>query len=368
MDNKKTLYTILALVAGIVVGYMTNGSKILVQDQGASALSSKVTQENYNESSTDSDIFKSIDKKLEDIIVALNNKKLQSSPMKISYDSSNIKKAQEELSNTRNSTGAAINPSIYAPFPNLITVTDNVNTVDYHVLINIYSGTSSFTFTPTLFGRSDIPMNNIPFKRVANSAAKYGTSTRVRALAGWGPYFNSLAVSSNITVNSSTNNLTVPANQVGTIEFTYSLPKNEFFSGIHSFKINNLFDAFQSNNYLTVQNVPELFMYANGINDTPIFTTLQTNTFFTPLVMSLNNSLYGSGFGNANEVTISYFNGCTASSVPTIVSGKNDGILQRVELGGLVNLSQGQSCELGISFKNIDTGKVKFINVIVLGQ
>ncbi|HRH30832.1 MAG TPA: hypothetical protein PK886_02090 [Candidatus Paceibacterota bacterium] len=368
MDNKKILYIALALVGGIVVGYMTGGSKISVQDQGAATLSSKVAQESLNNSTTESDVFKSIDKQLEDKILAENNKRLKDMDFKISYDSVNIKKAQEQVKANRTSTSSAINPSIYAPFPNLITVTDNVNTVDYHVLLNINSGTSSFTFIPIFFGRSDIPMNNIPFKRLSNSAAKYSTSTRIRSLAGWGPYFNSLAISSNITVNSSNNNLTVPANQIGTIEFTYSLPKNEFFSGIHSFKINNLFDAFQSNSYLTVQNVPELFMYANGINDTPIFTSLQTNMFFTPLILSLNNSLYGSGFGNINEVTISYFNGCTASSIPTIVSGKNDGILQRIELGNLVTLSQGQLCELGISFKNIDTGKVKFLNVIVLGQ
>jgi hypothetical protein len=368
MDNKKIVYIVLALVVGIVVGYMTGGSKIQIGDQGAATLSSKVAQESLNNSTTESDVFKSIDKQLEDKIISENNKRLKGVDFKISYDSANIKKAQEQIKTNRTSTSSALTPSIYAPFPNLITVTDNVNTIDYHVLININSGTSSFTFTPILFGRSDIPMNNIPFKRLSNSAAKYGTTTRVRSLAGWGPYFNSFAISNNITVNSSTNNLTVPANQIGTIEFTYSLPKNEFFSGIHSFKINNLFDAFQSNNYLTVQNVPELFMYANGINDTPIFTSLQTNAFFTPLIMSLNNSLYGSGFGNTNEITISYFNGCVASSVPTIVSGKNDGILQRIELGNLVTLSQGQLCELGISFKNIDTGKVKFLNVIVLGQ
>ena len=37
MDNKKTLYVALALVGGIMVGYMTGGSKISVQDQGAAA-------------------------------------------------------------------------------------------------------------------------------------------------------------------------------------------------------------------------------------------------------------------------------------------------------------------------------------------
>lgn len=37
MENKKTLYVALALVGGIIVGYMTGGANISVQDQGATA-------------------------------------------------------------------------------------------------------------------------------------------------------------------------------------------------------------------------------------------------------------------------------------------------------------------------------------------
>ncbi|MBP7845951.1 MAG: hypothetical protein KA007_00780 [Candidatus Pacebacteria bacterium] len=49
MEDKKILYVALALVGGIMVGYMTGGSKISVQDQGASTLSSKVVQDVYVE-------------------------------------------------------------------------------------------------------------------------------------------------------------------------------------------------------------------------------------------------------------------------------------------------------------------------------
>jgi len=45
MEDKKILYIVLALVGGIMVGYMTGGSKISVQDQGAASLSSRVAQE-----------------------------------------------------------------------------------------------------------------------------------------------------------------------------------------------------------------------------------------------------------------------------------------------------------------------------------
>jgi hypothetical protein len=49
MEDKKILYVALALVGGIMVGYMTGGANISVQDQGAATLSSKVAQDSITD-------------------------------------------------------------------------------------------------------------------------------------------------------------------------------------------------------------------------------------------------------------------------------------------------------------------------------
>lgn len=52
MENKKTLYVALALVGGIIVGYMTGGVNISAQDQGASARISDTSESSFSLTTT----------------------------------------------------------------------------------------------------------------------------------------------------------------------------------------------------------------------------------------------------------------------------------------------------------------------------
>ncbi|MBP9781005.1 MAG: hypothetical protein KBC42_03745 [Candidatus Pacebacteria bacterium] len=340
------------------------------RDQSASVSDSQIAVKSQNLIDSSKEIATSTamkefeEKIVSDQITRLNSVKIVSKPA-----TANVNQAQDDISKNGNPNKLSVNPVIYAPFPNLITVTDNVNTVDYKVLINVFSGTSDFVFTPYSFQRSDVMLPQIPWKRNGSSASKYGTTLELRSTAGWGPYFNSVSTSTNIINNNNT--FTVPANQVGTIEFTYNIPKDQLFSGIHSFKIDTLQDSSSSPAvYLPVLNMPDRALHVDGINKTAIFASLAGNNYFTPILTQDDNSLVGLGFGRSNKVVINYSNGtCTTiNGVATNLAGINDGPLQRLELGNnlISGLQMNQPCYLNmdITTQNI----TKNISLIVVPQ